>query len=141
MEEEEVWNCPGDSFSPFTFHFSKPLKFVWVDQNRKFVLGKSIFHSGKKWAKVTLPLVQNIPLTPCIEGLWYNWWSFWYTFYHTVCLRCKICYGFLFLHIYYCLLSSLALYVTQRQLMRLFAVKLIWSYEQKCKVTSKFVKN
>ena len=25
------------------------------------------------------------------------------------------------------------LFVTQRQLMRLFAVKLIWNYEQKCK--------
>ena len=32
-------------------------------------------------------------------------------------------------------------YVTQRQLMRLFAVKLILSYEQKCKVRSKFLKN
>ena len=31
-------------------------------------------------------------------------------------------------------------YVTQSQLMRLFAVKLILSYEQKCKVRSKFVK-
>ena len=31
--------------------------------------------------------------------------------------------------------------VTQRQLMRLFAVKLILSYEQKCKVRSKFLKN
>ena len=33
------------------------------------------------------------------------------------------------------------LYVTQCQLMRLFAVKLILSYEQKCKVGSKFLKN
>ena len=32
-------------------------------------------------------------------------------------------------------------YVTQRQLMRLFAVKFILSYEQKCKVRSKFLKN
>ena len=32
-------------------------------------------------------------------------------------------------------------YVTQRQLMRLFAVKLILSYKQKCKVRSKFLKN
>ena len=32
-------------------------------------------------------------------------------------------------------------YVTQRQLMRLFAVKLILSYEQKCKVRLKFLKN
>ena len=32
-------------------------------------------------------------------------------------------------------------YVTQRQLMRLFAVKLILSYEQKCEVKSKFLKN
>ena len=33
-------------------------------------------------------------------------------------------------------------YVTQRQLMRLFAVKLILSYEQKCNlVGSKFLKN
>ena len=32
-------------------------------------------------------------------------------------------------------------YVTQHQLMRLFAVKLILSYEQKCKVRSKFLKN
>ena len=32
-------------------------------------------------------------------------------------------------------------YVTQRQLMRLFAVKSILSYEQKCKVRSKFLKN
>ena len=32
-------------------------------------------------------------------------------------------------------------YVTQRQLMRLFAVKLILSYEQNCKVSSKFLKN
>ena len=31
--------------------------------------------------------------------------------------------------------------VTQRQLMRLFAVKLILSYEQKCKLRSKFLKN
>ena len=31
--------------------------------------------------------------------------------------------------------------VTQRQLMRRFAVKLILSYEQKCKVRSKFLKN
>ena len=31
--------------------------------------------------------------------------------------------------------------VTRRQLMRLFAVKLILSYEQKCKVMSKFPKN
>ena len=33
------------------------------------------------------------------------------------------------------------LYVTQRQLMRLFAVKLILGYEQKFKVRSKFLKN
>ena len=32
-------------------------------------------------------------------------------------------------------------YVTQCQLMRLFAVKVILSYEQKCKVRSKFLKN
>ena len=32
-------------------------------------------------------------------------------------------------------------FVTQRQLMRRFAVKLILSYEQKCKVRSKFLKN
>ena len=32
-------------------------------------------------------------------------------------------------------------FVTQRQLMRLFVVKLILSYEQKCKVRSKFLKN
>ena len=32
-------------------------------------------------------------------------------------------------------------HVTQRQLMRLFAVKLILSYEQKCKVRSEFLKN
>ena len=32
-------------------------------------------------------------------------------------------------------------YVTQLQLMRLFAVKLNLSYEQKCKVRSKFFKN
>ena len=31
--------------------------------------------------------------------------------------------------------------VTERQLMRLFAVKLILNYEQKCKVRSKFLKN
>ena len=31
--------------------------------------------------------------------------------------------------------------VTQRQLMRLFVVKLILSYEQKCEVRSKFLKN
>ena len=31
--------------------------------------------------------------------------------------------------------------VTQHQLMRLFAVKLIVSYEPKCKVRSKFLKN
>ena len=31
--------------------------------------------------------------------------------------------------------------VTQRQLMRLFAVKSIPSYEQKCQVRSKFLKN
>ena len=31
--------------------------------------------------------------------------------------------------------------VTQRQVMRLFAVKLMLSYEQKCKVRSKFLKN
>ena len=37
--------------------------------------------------------------------------------------------------------SPLSLFVTQRQLMRLFAVKLILSYEQKCKVRSKFLKN
>ena len=36
--------------------------------------------------------------------------------------------------------SSTALYVTQRQLMRHFVVKLILSYEQKCKVRSKFLK-
>ena len=32
-------------------------------------------------------------------------------------------------------------YVTQHQLMRLFVVKLILSYEQKCQVRSKFLKN
>ena len=32
-------------------------------------------------------------------------------------------------------------YVTLRQLMRLFAVKLILSYKQKCQVRSKFLKN
>ena len=37
-----------------------------------------------------------------------------------------------------CILSK---YVTQHQLMRLFAVKSIVSYEQKCKVRSKFLKN
>ena len=31
--------------------------------------------------------------------------------------------------------------VTQHQLMRLFVVKLILSYEQKCQVSSKFLKN
>ena len=31
--------------------------------------------------------------------------------------------------------------VTKRQLMRLFAVKLILSYEQKCNVRSKFLKS
>ena len=32
-------------------------------------------------------------------------------------------------------------FVTQRQLMRRFAVKLILSYEQKCQVRSKFLKH
>ena len=32
-------------------------------------------------------------------------------------------------------------FVTQRQLMRLFAVELILSYEQKSKLRSKFLKN
>ena len=33
------------------------------------------------------------------------------------------------------------IYVTQRQLVRHFVVKLILSYEQKCKVRLKFLKN
>ena len=35
---------------------------------------------------------------------------------------------------------QMCIFVTQHQLMRLFAVKLILSYEQKCKVRSKLVK-
>ena len=37
--------------------------------------------------------------------------------------------------------ASINQFVTQRQLMRLFAVKVILSYEQKCQVSSKFLKN
>ena len=38
-------------------------------------------------------------------------------------------------------LQEASTYVTQRQLMRRFAVKLILCYKQKCKVRSKFLKN
>ena len=47
----------------FACHFLKPLKFVWVYQNGQFLPGKSKFHAGKKWGKVTLPPLENIPGT------------------------------------------------------------------------------
>ena len=36
----------------FAFHFLKPLKFVWGLPNWQFLLGKSIFHVGKKLIEV-----------------------------------------------------------------------------------------
>ena len=52
---------------------------------------------------------------------------------------CLIVWGVWGFDMYRCVCVVL-LFVTQRQLMRLFAVKLILSYEQKFKVRSKFVK-
>ena len=58
MEGGKLQNDERTFFSPFAFHFSKPLKFgnlFWVYQNGNFLLGKSISLREKKSGKMTVP--------------------------------------------------------------------------------------
>ena len=50
------------------FHFSKPLKFVWVYQAGKFPLGKKkTYFTLGKIGKMSFPPLKNIPLMPLSE--------------------------------------------------------------------------
>ena len=48
----------------FSFHFSRPLKFVSGLPKWEFSTGKKHFKPGKKSVKMTLPTLKNTPLTP-----------------------------------------------------------------------------
>ena len=69
MDEGKVTKWGDDPFFFFSFHFSKPLKFVFkVYQNGNFLWGIKHFTPGEYSGKITLPPLENIPLMPLLRG-------------------------------------------------------------------------